>query len=185
MSVVVGQRLLIDLDGVLADFDLGFVRAWQALGGERPLVAPAARRHFHLCDDYPAAWRDAVTATIMQPGFYRQLPPMPGAQAVLAQLARQGYALTVCTSPGPSLAERQGWLDEHFGPALATSMLALADKTLADGDWLIDDNPHPCGAQPPRWRHVLFDQPYNRHLPGPRVSWLNWPTHWPPIQTLA
>ena len=121
----------------------------------------------------------------MQPGFYRQLPPMPGAQAVLAQLARQGYALTVCTSPGPSLAERQGWLDEHFGPALAASMLALADKTLADGDWLIDDNPHPYGAQPPRWRHVLFDQPYNRHLPGPRVSWLNWPTHWPLIQTLA
>ena len=172
MSVVVGQRLLIDLDGVLADFDLGFVRAWQALGGERPLVAPAARRHFHLCDDYPAAWRDAVTATIMQPGFYRQLPPMPGALAVLAQLARQGYALAACTSPGASLAERQGWL-------------GLADKTLADGDWLIDDNPHPYGAQPPRWRHVLFDQPYNRHLPGPRVSWLNWPTHWPLIQTLA
>ena len=82
-----GQRLLIDLDGVLADFDLGFVRVWQALGGARPLVAPAARRHFHLRDDYPAAWRDAVTATIAQPGFYRQLLPMPGAQAVLAQLA--------------------------------------------------------------------------------------------------
>jgi len=43
VSVVVGQRLLIDLDGVLADFDLGFVRVWQALGGARPLVAPAAR----------------------------------------------------------------------------------------------------------------------------------------------
>jgi len=99
--------------------------------------------------------------------------------AALAALAARGYRLTVCTSPGATLAERRAWLAEHFGPELAQGMLACADKTQVDGDWLIDDNPAPSGACAPRWRHIVFDQPYNRHVPGLRLNWQNWAQHWP------
>lgn len=173
------QHVLIDLDGVLADFDHGFLRVWRASHPGHPWVAAGWRQHFHLRDDYPPAWRDAVQAVIDTPGFYRQLPVMAGAQMALTALAARGYRLTVCTSPGAALAERCDWLAEHFGAPLAQGMLACADKTQVDGDWLIDDNPAPSGARAPRWRHIVFDQPYNRHAPGVRLTWLNWMEHWP------
>ena len=179
MTLPVRRHVLVDVDGVLADFDRGFLHLWRTAHPDRPWLAPAARRHFYLREDYPPAWRDAVQAVIDAPGFYRQLPVMAGAQAALAALATRGYRLTVCTSPGATLAERHAWLAEHFGPALAQGMLACADKTQVDGDWLIDDNPAPSGACAPRWRHIVFDQPYNRHAPGLRLNWQNWAQHWP------
>jgi 5'-nucleotidase len=48
------------------------------------------------------------------------------------------------------------------------------DKTLVQGDVLIDDKPVVGGISIPQWRRVLFDQPYNRSVPGPRVQWENW-----------
>ena len=85
------QHVLIDLDGVLADFDHGFLHVWRASHPGHPWVAAGWRQHFHLRDDYPPAWRDAVQAVIDAPGFYRQLPVMAGAQAALAALAARGY----------------------------------------------------------------------------------------------
>jgi len=27
----------------------------------------------------------------------------------------------------------------------------------------------------PAWKHIIYDAPYNRHVPGqPRLSWANW-----------
>lgn len=157
MTLPVRRHVLVDVDGVLADFDRGFLHLWRTAHPDRPWLAPAARRHFYLREDYPSAWRDAVQAVIDAPG----------------------YRLTVCTSPGATLAERRAWLAEHFAPELAQGMLACADKTQVDGDWLIDDNPAPSGACAPRWRHIVFDQPYNRHAPGLRLNWQNWAQHWP------
>lgn len=47
-------------------------------------------------------------------------------------------------------------------------MLNLAqitlDKHLVYGDILIDDRPTIKHAETARWRHVLFDRQYNRHI---------------------
>ena len=87
MTLPVRRHVLVDVDGVLADFDRGFLHLWRTAHPDRPWLAPAARRHFYLREDYPPAWRDAVQAVIDAPGFYRQLPVMAGAQAALAALA--------------------------------------------------------------------------------------------------
>jgi transposase len=41
---------------------------------------------------------------------------------------------------------------------------------------LVDDRPAITGmVNPPPWKHVLFDAPYNRGQPGPRLSsWADW-----------
>jgi 5'-nucleotidase len=60
------------------------------------------------------------------------------------------------------------------GSEFTKGVILPRDKTLVRGDVLIDDKPTIGGISTPQWRHVLFDQPYNRHLSGPRVQWENW-----------
>jgi 5'-nucleotidase len=42
------------------------------------------------------------------------------------------------------------------------------------GDVLVDDKPAIRGIRMPAWRHIIFDQPYNRQAEGPRINWKNW-----------
>jgi hypothetical protein len=53
------------------------------------------------------------------------------------------------------------------------AVILTRDKTLVRGDVLVDDKPEIGGLATPHWRHLLYDQPYNRNSPGPRMSWLN------------
>lgn len=57
MTLPVRRHVLVDVDGVLADFDRGFLHLWRTAHPDRPWLAPAARRHFYLREDYPSAWR--------------------------------------------------------------------------------------------------------------------------------
>jgi 5'-nucleotidase len=53
-------------------------------------------------------------------------------------------------------------------------MIVTRDKTLVYGDVLVDDNPAIVGAHTPAWTHVVYDQPYNRTIDGPRMTWTDW-----------
>ena len=114
MTLPVRRHVLVDVDGVLADFDRGFLHLWRTAHPDRPWLAPAARRHFYLREDYPPAWRDAVQAVIDAPGFYRQLPVMAGAQAA------QQLAIATGTTGG---------VYYPLGGALANYLSALADAS--------------------------------------------------------
>jgi 5'-nucleotidase len=65
-------------------------------------------------------------------------------------------------------------VEGHLGTEFTTRVILTRDKTLVRGDGLIDDKPTIGGIATPQWRHVLFNQPYNRQFPGPRVDWENW-----------
>ena len=48
-------------------------------------------------------------------------------------------------------------------------------RQLVQGHLLIDDKPLIEGAAKPRWKHILFDAPYNRQVTDrPRITWANW-----------
>lgn len=53
-------------------------------------------------------------------------------------------------------------------------MIVTKDKTLVHGDLLIDDKPRVTGTRSPAWQHVLYDQPYNRHVDAQRMTWSTW-----------
>ncbi len=166
--------ILIDQDGVLADFDRGFAHAWQAHTGE-PALAAIQRRHFHIGDDYPEEQRAQITALLQAPGFYRQLPLLPGAQAAIADLRGRGHDVWICTSDTGTqpqiLLDKLDWISAHFGADLRRRTIISSDKTLIHGDWLIDDRPDIQGLCRPSWRHLLYDQAYNRHLDTDRIDW--------------
>ncbi len=170
--------ILIDQDNVLADFETGFRDAWNASGHAQPALPPHARTTFYLKDDYPAHLLRGVEAIYTAPGFFRGLPPLPGAVAAMAALLEAGHDVRICTSPLAGhhhcVTEKFEWVERHLGAGYVHRLILTRDKTLVHGDVLIDDNPAIRGARKPDWWHILYDQPYNRHLPGPRMTWADW-----------
>lgn len=170
--------ILIDQDNVLADFETGFRNAWAASGHPHPALPAHERKSFYVREDYPAHLAREVEAIYTAPGFFRDLPPLPGALAAVAAMAEAGHDLRICTSPLQAfhhcVTEKFEWVERHLGSAFASRIILTRDKTLVRGDILIDDNPRITGARAPDWRHILYDQPYNRHVPGPRLTWESW-----------
>ncbi|HEX9597652.1 MAG TPA: hypothetical protein VF982_12285, partial [Anaerolineales bacterium] len=63
----------------------------------------------------------------------------------------------------------------HLGRDWISQLILSTDKTLVQGDILIDDRPEIKGAVKPVWEHVLYDQPYNRKVEGQRrLTWATW-----------
>ena len=171
--------ILLDQDGVLADFEQGFYDAWNAsMGTEFPAVELQQRRSFYVRDDYPAHYANAVQAIYTRPGFYRDLPPVAGAMDAVKMLCDMGHDVRICTSPlnqyRNCIPEKYEWVEHYLGIDFVSRVIVTKDKTLVAGDVLVDDKPVIAGAHMPVWAHVIYDQPYNRQLAGVRVSWLDW-----------
>ncbi len=173
--------ILLDQDGVLADFDQGFYAAWQsAMGDKYPARHPSLRRSFYVRDEYPEAFRSEVEGIYTAPGFFRELPPVAGALEAVASLLELGHDVRICTSPlnqyQNCLIEKYEWVERHLGAEFVHRMIVTKDKTLVFGDVLVDDKPVITGSRQPSWQHILFDQPYNRHVDTaqPRLDWQTW-----------
>lgn len=171
--------ILLDQDGVLADFERGFRDAWNMRYADlMPALAPADRKSFHLREDYPARLYDAVRSIYEAPGFYRDLPPMPDAREGVRGLLEEGHDVRVCTSPltfwRNCVPEKYEWVERHLGADFLPRLIVTKDKTLVRGHVLVDDKPRVDGAEMPLWHHVIFDAPYNASVTGPRMTWRNW-----------
>jgi 5'-nucleotidase len=96
----------------------------------------------------------------------------------LQELLVEGGDVYICTSPLSQyrncVLEKYEWVEEHLGSDFTKRIILTWDKTLVRGDVLVDDKPDIQGLVMPQWRHILYDQPYNRCLPGVRMTWRNW-----------
>lgn len=159
--------ILVDMDNVLVDFDGGFHEVWERQGNR---VLP--RTSVRLEGDY-----GDVSHIIRAPGFVRGLRPVPGALEAVSELSRN-HEVFICSSPlhpvHQSSREKLEWVAEHLGEEWLRRVILTKDKTLVKGDILIDDKPEITGAVQPEWEHVVFDQPYNRHVQGRRINWQDW-----------
>ncbi len=173
--------ILIDQDGVLADFDEGFRRAWRECHVDHPPVAREQRRSFRVLDDYPAERRADVEALYARSGFFGGLDPIDGAIDAVREMLAIGFDVRICTAPIDEyqhcVVEKYQWVEHHLGRAFTRRMILTKDKTLVAGDWLIDDNPHVKGVRQPAWRHAVLDAPYNRESSADaRIDWSTWRT---------
>jgi 5'-nucleotidase len=175
--------VLVDQDGVLADFEKGLLDAFRARHPGAPFVALADRRGFYAREQYAPAWGEAIDAIIHTEGFYGNLPVIEGALTALKEMVEADHDVFLCTSPviGSQwcVPEKLAWVEHHLGRDWLRRIVITPDKTLV-GDRLqpcvlVDDRPTVRGVASPPWTHVIFDAPYNQGEDGPRLSsWTEW-----------
>ena len=111
-------------------------------------------------------------------GFFLNFDPIEGAIEALHDLEKD-HEVFICTAPllenYTCCNDKLAWVDAHLGGDWARRTIITKDKTVIDGDFLIDDKPIITGiANEPIWQRILFDQPYNRNVVGRRINWQNY-----------
>jgi len=174
------MRILVDMDGVLVDYEQGFLDEWKKQHPEKAFVPIEKKKSFYHEDVYPEEYKEFVRAIPLTPHFYRNLKPIPGAIEAIKEIADSGHEVFICTSPSVTnntcVQNKFEWVEEHLGKEWKHKIVLTKDKTVVNGDVLIDDKPRIDGIEgKPSWVHVLYDQPYNRWLKRvKRLTWENW-----------
>ena len=174
------MRLLIDMDGVIADFEGEFLRQWKLNHPQKEFIPLEDRRGFYVREQYPEKYTEFVQEIYHNPGFYQNLPPIPGAFDALKEIRNSLNNVFLCTSPmlpkyENCVLEKYHWVFDNLGDDWVNNIILTKDKTIVRGDVLIDDMPEVKGSMTPEWDHVIFDQPYNRNIKDrKRLTWSNW-----------
>lgn len=178
--------ILVDMDGVLANFELGFLTAWRDRFPHEPFIPLADRNTFYLHEQYGEERQRMVRSITREPGFFHSLPPIDGSIEGIMALRDRGPTVHICTAPlagtPTCLQEKYDWVLDLLGKDFAKSMIIARDKTLIRGDFLIDDRIKLQGFYEdcPSWEHIIFEAPYNSGAPGHRYRIKSW-AHAPEI----
>jgi 5'-nucleotidase len=172
------RTILVDMDGVVADLDGELIKTLR----ERKLDAIANQVKDRKEYEYSSAIEQQCRKIMAEPGFFLRLPPIEGAVQALNEMKKQGHCVWFCSSPLKEyqfcLPEKYKWVEQHFGIEWTRCIMITPDKSLAKGHYLIDDKPEPKSkAYVPEWKHIVFDQSYNRHITYEKphlVFWKDW-----------
>lgn len=168
------KRILVDMDGVIADYSGEFKRRWDELHPNKPLGNWDSRRYHDIDENYPHH-RYNINEIITSNPFFYTLPPIPGAIEGLQRLSKN-HEVYLCSAPSirneSCASAKMVWVKNFLGYKWLDKTILTRDKTLIDADYLIDDKPQVTGARMPSWEHLVFRQPYNRHVTNKRrVCW--------------
>ncbi|KAM8961490.1 5'(3')-deoxyribonucleotidase, mitochondrial [Pelodytes ibericus] len=182
-------RVLVDMDGVLADFEGGFLKKYRARYPTEPYIELEDRRGFWVSEQYeklkPGLSVKAISIWETK-NFFLDLDPIVGAvEAVKEMAGLKNTDVFICTSPIKRYQhcpyEKYAWVEKHFGHEFLEQIVLTRDKTVVSADLLIDDRPDILGVEPnPTWEHILFTACHNKHLVlCPPGRWLpSWDHDW-------
>lgn len=182
-------RVLVDVDGVLADFEGGFLKKYRARYPNDPYISLEDRKGFWVSSQYGQLRSDLSekAMTIWESkNFFMDLEPLPGGVEAVKEMATMNNTdVFICTSPIKQYThcpyEKYAWVEKHFGPDFLDKVILTRDKTLIAGDFLIDDKPDICGVEPnPAWEHILFTACHNKHIATspPQRRLQSWSDDW-------
>jgi len=171
--------ILVDMDDVLADFDGGFLLKWREKCPDEFFIPMSDRQKFYMRDEYPPELIDKMTELFTQKGFVADLPQIEGAVEAVNYIKERGHEVFICTSPMRQyqncVAEKYEWVEKNLGFEWTMRLILSRDKTLVQGNLLIDDKPEVTGSVKPTWEHIIFDKSYNAHIKVQRrINWQNY-----------
>lgn len=171
----------LDLDGVVADYTSAmrlFVADCKSVDPEslpEPVTYNLVKAGWGIDsgDEFLRIHSEAVAS-----GLYANLPVISGASEALRELSDMGAHIRIVThrlimggSHQRIVSDTAAWLDRNSIPYMSLCFTGLKDSVGAHV--YIEDSPDNISAL----RHsgtdvIVFDQPYNRSITGPRLrSW--------------
>lgn len=180
MSVTAPMVLGVDLDGVCADYE-GAFRASVARQRDLDVDSLPPQTTMDAYSEWGLSFEefeDAHRRGVLEDRMFRHMQPLPGVSDVLWELSDRGVWIRIIThrlifnwAHETSAADTAAWLDSHRIPY--RDLCFIGDKPNVGADVYIDDSPGNIVSLREAGRTaIVFDQPYNRHLAGPRAtSW--------------
>lgn len=167
----------VDLDGVCADYTIGF-RSVAAIEWNVPESSLTTEVSWDFAEwglDR-AGFLQLHRASVQDHRMFRDMPAIPGASDSLWRLSDAGVWIRIVThrlvtnwGHQTIVADTVEWLDLRSIPYRDICFLGRKPEVQADA--YVEDAPHNVEALRERGNTVIvFDQPYNRDLPGPRAS---------------
>jgi 5'(3')-deoxyribonucleotidase len=164
------MRLGIDLDGVVANFNQGWVDLYNRQFGTHLTLEDSERweamieeAHFEDMDQF---WEWA--ADIAGHSLFWHLEPYPGAIEALRDLDAKGHQIVILTfKPEYAVEDTYEWIRRHGIPT--NEVHILEEKWLVDCDVYLDDGPHVLPdlvANRPNDTVCRYVRPWNHPVPG-------------------
>jgi 5'(3')-deoxyribonucleotidase len=148
------KRVLVDMDGVLADVYPRFFELYEEETGIKKTMDKLIG--LKEGEAFPELFRWVGT-----PGFFRTIPVMPDSQRVL-KLLNETYEIIVvsmATEFPESLTDKQLWMNEHFPFIGWKQIVFCGNKNLIPANLMIDD--HLKNLDNFNGDTIMFLQPHN------------------------
>lgn len=133
------QRLILDMDGVLADTYFKFVDLYEERHGRRPTAEELRGKKVY---DLPGA--EGIRDAMHERGFFRDVPPVKDAVEVARELSERFelFVVTQSTEFKHSFLDKWEWLEEHLPFVPYTNYVFCGNKSITTADFCIDDKLH-------------------------------------------
>jgi len=160
------KRILVDMDGVLVDIYTRFFELHKKETGQLLTVNDVSGL---LEAEAFRNQRNWVSA----PGFFRNLPVMPGSREVLQNLnnAYKIIVVSLATEFPYCLTDKQLWLQDNFPYINWRQIVFCGDKTLIESEIMIDD--HLKNLDHFEGETIMFTQPPNMLVKNSRHTRVN------------
>ena len=129
-------RIIVDMDGVLADTYVKFIDRYETAFGRRPTREELLGRKV-----YDLEGGAEIRNAMHEEGFFRDLAVMPGAVEVMRELYEkyEVYIVSTASEFKYSYKDKWEWLEEHFPFISFRRIVFCGDKNIVHGDYMIDD----------------------------------------------
>ncbi|UVI29289.1 5' nucleotidase, NT5C type [Paenibacillus spongiae] len=157
------QRIAIDMDEVVADFNLKHLRVFNLDYKENLTIEDLMGTRLRELRPH---LKNEIRAYLDDPAFFRDLEVVKDSQQVIQALSER-YEIFITTAAmevPSSFTAKYEWLKEHFGFLNEMNFVFCGDKSIIRADYLIDDNVR----QFKRFagQGILFTSPHNINETG-------------------
>jgi 5'-nucleotidase len=148
------KRILVDMDGVLADVYPRFFELYEQETGNKKTMGEIIG--LKEGEAFPELYRWVET-----PGFFRSIPVMADSQRVLKLLNKtyEILVISMATEFPVSLTDKQMWINDHFPFISWRQVIFCGNKSLIQADLMIDD--HFKNLDHFKGETIIFMQPHN------------------------
>lgn len=165
------KKIALDMDGVLANMMPYLLYLLNRYHGEKLTLEDVTEWDIHkACKNCTP---EECYQYFDEPGFFRHLPLMPGAQNAVKALQRQGFEIVIISTTKHGQSDKLHWLSKNLPTIDLDNVFMGKNKYHIAADVFVDDsidNLEKYKAAHPGALVICFDAPYNRKYTGLRAK---------------